>query len=369
MGTVRSRPTVRTALAAGTVAGAAAVSFGCGAPSPATTSPTPAPAPMPSVLAAKCLDPAAPPVGQVPGPAAGSATGDRFERPLSIDQGALTIAPPPASAAPRVAARLAECNMTATSTAQNFPVADEVRQNGLTFGLAVVTVRDDLLRGHSASAGVTGTGIRTAPSLRPYHQRLAWVAITDPVLISNGGGTSSGGGGATGTTSPGSAETPTPTHGSPSPHPTASPAASNPIGAYQVLVIDADTGSDGLLLSTSDPGVGAGGPVRLDALLEHVSLTWTLISFDAGRYSATITMPLRSCDGAPDAVLADRTHPDLVTADISRPSLTAARPPTRTWRCTPPPSPRPCRPGSSTARTAPSTPQPLLSITPTASNP
>ncbi len=317
---VRSRPTVRTALAAG----AAAATLGCGASSPSATNPTPPAAA--AVLSSTCLDPAAPPVGQVPGPAAGTATRDRFNRPLTIDQGALTIAPPPASADPRIPARLAECNMLATSTAQNFPVADEVRQNGLTFGLAVVTVRDNLLRGHSASAGVTGTGILTPPPLRPYHQRLAWVAITDPVLISNGGtsssGGSSGGGSSSGsaarsTVGPGSV--PAPGRGSPSPHQPVTTPPSDPTAAYQVLVTDADTGSDGLLLSTSDSGIGAGGPVNLDALRELVSLSWTLVSFDSGGYSATITMPLRSCDGVPDAILADRTHPDLINADIERP--------------------------------------------------
>jgi hypothetical protein len=255
-----------------------------------------------SVLPDTCVVPAFPPARQVAGPAEGATTAARFSRDVAIDGTALRIAPPPADARPAVPASLAECNLRAALTAQHFLANREVHWGGLTFGLGLVTVRDDLLYGHTYLGQFTGSNDPSQDvALQPYHHRLAWVAILDPVLLSSGGGSMSA------------------RSGRPTTRPFRPSLTATDTSAYQVLILDADTGSDGLLFSSS-PGLSAAAHIQphLDGLTEQVSLPWQLVRRDPGGYSATINVPLRSCDHAGEAFLADRQQPGLVNATISR---------------------------------------------------
>lgn len=294
-------------------------SAGCGRAAPVA-------GPPPSVsfdgaLAPVCVDRDPPVVSPVAGPAAGAASAGRFVRPLVLDGGQLRIEPPPVSVQPAVGAGVAECNLRAGRTAQNFGVEAEVRRQGLTFGLGLVTVPDALLSGHtSQGSGVVGSGRPVPPALQPYHQRLAWVAVTAPQLVSNcptgSAGTVAGGGSSgTGSASP----------GNPTPRSTSSAAAARPgtpvLPGYQVLVVDAGTGGDGLVYSGSAPALCSSGrtsQVHVDPATELVSLSWQLVNRDPGGYSATISVPLRTCDDAGDAVLADRRQPGLVEVAVTR---------------------------------------------------
>jgi hypothetical protein len=291
------------------------VALACGRQGPTGTPPPAAPDTAP--LASSCLDPAPRVVPRVPGPAAGAATGARFVRPLTLDGGNLSITAPPASARPAIAADEAQCNLRAARTAQNFPVEQEVRERGLSFGLASVSLRDDLLRGRSTLEGVTGTAMPHPPALHPYHQRLAWVAVTKPVLVAScpsrsGGGTSSSGGGSV------------PSRPTSTPGPAASPAraAGSDFYGSQILVVDANTGGDGFLYSARAGAVCGSSkpsPPHVDPAVEQVSLPWQLVSHDPNGGPATISSPVRPCDGVSDAVYADRQHPDLVAVIVTRP--------------------------------------------------
>jgi hypothetical protein len=260
----------------------------------------PAAKPFGGVLAATCVMPNPPAARQVSSPVGGAASDGRFTRAVSLDSGNLTISPPPKTAKPAISAKLAECNLRAAQTGEGFPVEYEIQLAGLTFGLATVSVRDSLLTGHSLTQGISGAGLPHPPALHPYHQRLAWVAIIQPAIVSS-----------------------CPSEPSqPSPTPTPSPKVPKAPG-YQALVIDANTGADGFNYAASRNENCSNGIEQpsLTPAVENVSVPWTLVSRNPDNYSGTIEIAVRSCDGSDTggAYNVSRDTPGLLMTEIQRP--------------------------------------------------
>ena len=261
----------------------------------------PAAKPFSSVLAAACVVPNPPAARQVSSPAGGAASNGRFTRGVTLDAGNLAISPPPKTARPAISAKLAECNLRAALTDEGFPVEYEIQLGGLTFGLATVSVRDSLLTGHSTMQGISGTGLPHPPKLHPYHQRLAWVAITQPSIVSSCPSMPS-----------------QPVHSTPTPTPKVPK-----LPGFQVLVIDANTGADGLdYAAARNENCFAGIQTpSLTPAVEDVSIPWTLVSRNPDNYSGTINIAVRSCDGyeSGGAYNVSRDTPGLLTTEIQRP--------------------------------------------------
>jgi hypothetical protein len=281
---------------------AAAIVVAAGCSSSPTRVSAPKPHPFSGVLASTCVIANPPARPQVGGPVNGAASNGRFTRPVSLDEGALTIAVAPANAHPAISAQLAECNLRAGLTAEGFPIEQEAQLTGLTFGLATVTVEDDLLSGHTLTSG-TGSGTPTPPARHAYHRRLAWVAVVRPEIKSS---------------------CPTRSTSTVPPTAPASPPTRPALPGYQVLVVDANTGADGFVYVASRNAncIDAVEPPALSPAVENVSLPWTLVHRGAAGYSAAINIAVRACDGGGDAnssFLADRDRPGLVTTDVLRP--------------------------------------------------
>lgn len=258
--------------------------------------------PADSPLAA-CIDPTPPAPKPVDTALARDFAGGRIRMALSLDDGTFRAVPSPHNARPRVSASLAFCNLLAGATANNFSVIDAATEHGMSFGLGVVTVADAVLKTGPRSYLVGGQ--QQASSLQPYHARLAWIAVIKPDVVASCPAT------------PATAST----------RPTAPPKA---LPAYQVLAIDADTGTDGIIYSAKTNALcGFPGyqPAAVAPAVEFVSVPWTLVTRGPGPQSATISYQPRPCDqrnlgtfagtGKP-AVLADRTHPGLVSVNLER---------------------------------------------------
>jgi hypothetical protein len=215
-----------------------------------------------------------------------------------LDNRDLSVSPPPDTAQPAISAPLAECNLRAAGTAEGFPAEEAAQQTGLTFGLATVSLSDRLLHAPPLYT-VTGPNLPTPPVLHAYHQRLAWVAILKPQIVSSCPATTST-------------------------RPTRSPDVPV-LPGYQVIVIDANTGADGFVYTASRNANCFPGTIEAPALfaaVEEVSVPWTLVSRNADRYSAVIRVLVRSCDGAGDgdgAFNVSRNVPGLVTTQIEHP--------------------------------------------------
>ncbi len=177
-------------------------------------------------------------------------------------------------------------------------MSTRIQLAGLTFGLATVSVRDSLLTGHSLTQGISGTGLPHPPALHPYHQRLAWVAIIQPEIVSSCPSMPS------------------------QPSPTRAPKVRK-LPGYQVLVIDANTGADGFNYAASRNGNCFPGiePPSLTPAIENVSVPWTLVSRNPDNYSGTIEIAVRACDGADigGAYNVSRDTPGLLMTEIQRP--------------------------------------------------
>lgn len=255
--------------------GAAIVLSGCG--SATSTEPHLPPGshlPADSPLAG-CVDPTPAMPSPVDAPVAQDFSGGRVRTTLSLDDGAFQAAPAPGDAAPKISAALAFCNLLAGVTASNFSVLGVAEQHGLSFGLGVVTVSDSVLMAGPRTYSV-GNGAQQTVSLQPYHGRLAWIAVITPE-------------------SPSSCPAARPPA---SPQPTTSPEPILP--GYQILAVDANTGTDGILYSTKTNATCGGPgfqPASVAPAVELVSVPWTLVKRDAGgSQSATISYQARTCD-------------------------------------------------------------------------
>jgi len=218
----------------------------------------------------------------------------RVQAAVVLDDGVFRADPAPHDAAPRISAAVALCNLLAAATASNSSVLEAADQDGMSFGLGVVTVADSMLRTGTRTYLVGGE--QRAASLQPYHHRLAWIAVIKPDLPA----------------------------ACPSRTPATNPAP-KALPGYQILAIDANTGTAGIVYSakTNAPcNLPGYQPASVAPAAEFVSLPWTLIKRGPGPQSASITYQPRPCDipdratfagtGQP-AAFADRDNPARVT--------------------------------------------------------
>lgn len=252
---------------------------------------------------ASCVDPT-PTVPKPIGTALGQHFDDaRLRTAFTLDGGGFKAVPAAQSARPAISASLAFCNFLANATPDNVPMIDAGVAHGMSFGLAVVTVADSVLRPGPRSY-LVGAQQHTE-SLQPYHARLAWIAVTEPDVVSN------------------------------CPAMPATPAArptteQKRLPPYEILAVDAVTGSDGITYSARTNANCGGGyqPAGVAPAAEFVSLPWTLVARGPGRESATIRYRPRPCDLSRDlptfedtgrpAVWADLEHPGLVRVQLER---------------------------------------------------
>jgi hypothetical protein len=285
---------------------------------PAATVGLPASSPLTS-----CVDPAPDAPRPLSTALASDFSGDRVDTAFTLDGGRFRAEPPPDDAQPRIGAAFALCNLLATATAQNFAVLEAVAAHGMEFGLGVVSISRSVLTAEPQLYTVGGQQEKLR--LNPYGERLAWIAVTTPDIVSS------------------CPEMPT----------TASPrpAATEPrLPGYQVLVIDAETGADGTIYSArtnNTCGFPGYTTPSVAPIAEFVSSPWSMVSRGPGRKAATIRYAARSCDldnmgrfldpgdvgsgpipagaGTP-AVFADRDQPGLVRVTVQR-LLTKCGPP------------------------------------------
>lgn len=209
------------------------------------------------------------------GPAVAALTGGAARRGFSLDHGGLTIEPPERSMRPRLTEHQALC--AAMASGMSGGVA-----TGVAAGYALVSVQATLLPAFTLGAP------RAVPTVRSFHHRLAWLVVErhEQVVFCP-------------------AET-LPVH----------PAAPLPsYHAYQVFIIDATTGQDGLIYDEGGgpPPCGFGGltkPSVSDAT-ERLSVPWTLSSRDPDGYSGTIQAMIPPCATYTDVVLVTQGTNDL----------------------------------------------------------
>jgi hypothetical protein len=308
----------RMMVGGGLIAALALVLAGC------ASSPRRAPAhsvgpPATSVAAAAAVPPADSPLASCANPTpirpkpidtavAGDFAGDRVRTTLTLDEGAFLAAPPPRDARPAISAGLAYCNLLAGATTNNASVVEAADVHGLSFGLADVTIPLSMVKTGPQPYLVGGRP--HTMTLAAYNRRLAWVAIVEPVMV---------------------ASCPTQPNNS-------SSAPSAPLPGYQIMIIDADTGSDGVIYSSRTNNIcnvaGYTSPGIVPSA-EFVSLPWTVVHLGPGPKSATITYQARSCDlrnlntfgptGQP-VVMPTQDSPALVTISLDR-ILTRCGPP------------------------------------------
>lgn len=233
------------------------------------------------------------------GPAVDALTGGPARHPFSLDSGGLTVAPPRAGDGAEVSGATAQCAALASTEAGGGSFAQEALNDGMAFGLARVTVRDDVKAGPGPVDEVPDSeDVLPAPALpAPYDDRLAWVAVVRQVL-----------------TVPCPAG---PAGGARSAQPTVATDYN-----YQVFLVDAATGADALVYTEGGPNL-CGAPGRYDPTLsvptDDFSASWTLTGRNANGYAATITAQLRTCDGYQPVVTPDEQSPALIRVLVQRP--------------------------------------------------
>ncbi len=205
---------------------------------------------------------------------------------------AITVAPA-AGATPIISRERALCMLLA---------AEDIRGSGLlgddlTLILAKVTVSDALL--------ASPVPFDEGPQLTAFHSRLAWVAVVDPPIWAA------------------CPMTPPPVS-SASADVDGSPMASSPpvVVPYQLVVLDALTGTDGLVYGarTNNPcGSGALDGPDVRSLVALVSVPWRLISRDPSGLFDTIALAVRTCDNVAENEGAYATATGVVEFDVTRP--------------------------------------------------
>jgi hypothetical protein len=230
----------------------------------------------------------------VSGPAANAVVAGRFTTALVLGGGPVQIDPPSNSAVAKITADLARCNILAGYTNSGFDLFGQTMgagMDGLSFGLAEVTIVDSLRTGHGSYEGTTGPGLAHPGPLASYQHRLAWVGVTKPAVVVS----------------------------CPSELPGSGAPAHSPVpDAYQVMILDAATGGAGVLYTAPAPQFCGGAGLRpafLDAALQRLSVPWTLL-IEHGN-SADISISTTSCDGFNGA----QVNPDsgVLTVHITHP--------------------------------------------------
>lgn len=207
----------------------------------------------------------------------------------SLDGGQATVAPA-GGARPKVSRQQALCTLLAADEINGLPVV----QDGTGFSLVLgnVTIADQLLATPEDPAD-TEAGAQSQPPLNPFQSRLAWIGVVDPPLMSTCGmdGFAS--------------STPIPT-----------------LVPYQLLILDAATGSDGLVYSARAYSICTGSPAsgpEVSALMMNVSVPWRFISRDPGGQFGTIAVSVTTCDSYGSGANTSRSQVGLLEFDVVRP--------------------------------------------------
>jgi len=246
-------------------------------------------APPPSSSAADvCIDPnpalPAPVTPAIPG--ANGAGG--MASAWSLDGGQAILAPA-GDAHPAVDRQRALCTLLAAQDISHFDVLGS--DFGFSLVLAKVTIADQLLASPEDVGGEAGQ--QSPPPLTPLKSRLAWVGvINDPVMSTCG--------------STGFAPT--------SPSPTLVP--------YQLLILDAATGADGVVYQARTYSPCAGSPAfgpEVATLMVNVSVPWRLLSRDPGGLFGTIEASVNTCDGYSGGANTSSAHIGELEYDVSSP--------------------------------------------------
>jgi len=178
----------------------------------------------------------------------------------------------------------------------------------------------DVLINAPVDNGVIEVGAQPAPALTPFHDRLAWVGVIDPQLVSS----------CPAQMTPAS---PAISPGGPagtSPQPGTGEAANHPV-PYQLLVLDATTDTDGVIYQarTTQPCQSGQlfGP-EVGPLMVNMSVPWQLLSRDPGGLFATISVSVTTCDSY---VIGANTDGPVgqaaqVTLTVSRPIASCGTP-------------------------------------------
>ncbi|HEY0871434.1 MAG TPA: hypothetical protein VGD55_13620 [Acidothermaceae bacterium] len=241
-----------------------------------------------SVAAPYCVDPN-PATPKAVSPAIPNVAADgRLTSTWSLDSGQATVVPAD-GAQPRVDRQQALCTLLAASEINGLDVLED--DTGFSLVLGKVSIADELLA--SQVPGATDVGAQSPPPLTSFHSRLAWVGVIDPPVRSSCG-------------MDGFAST--------TPSPTLVP--------YQLLILDADTGADGIVYEarTYMPCVGSlsFGP-EVAPLTVNVSVPWRLISRDPGGMFGTIAVTVTACDSYGDGTNTSSSQVGLLEVDVERP--------------------------------------------------
>ena len=212
----------------------------------------------------------------------------RLTSTWSLDGGQATIAPA-GSAQPKIDRQQALCTLLGANEINGLPVVQDA--SGFSLVLGKVTIADQLLA--TPESGATEAGAQSPPPLKTFQSRLAWVGVVDSPMMSSCG-------------SDGFASS--------TPGPTLVP--------YQLLILDAHTGADGLVYAARrySPCTGspAGGPA-VSALMVNVSVPWRLISRDPGGLFGTIVLSVTTCDSYGSGANTSSSQVGLVEFDVVRP--------------------------------------------------
>jgi hypothetical protein len=212
------------------------------------TPPAPAASPAPVATATEvdsCSDPVAANklllADATAGPAHGKAARNVVTAGWSLDGGALTVSPPPAGYLTTVSEGVAGCRLAFASRVATDPTAAGKLE------LGTVTIRSDI------AATVPGT-----PS---YQHRVAWLLVTNPLWTS---------------------ECPS------APVPTVDP--------YEVLMLDATTGTSGITYQQSHPWCDRSMPAKIAVPNEKRSVPWSLVSRAPDSSSVVVTASWPTCE-------------------------------------------------------------------------
>ncbi len=206
----------------------------------------------------------------------------------SLDGGEAVVAPA-GDAHPAVDRQQALCTLLAAEDINHFDVLDA--DSGFSLVLAKVTIADQLLESPTNVGGEAA--VQSPPPLTPFHARLAWIGVIDPPWMSTCG-----------------------------PDGFASTTPAPPLVPYQLLILDATTGADGIVYGARSyspcTGSAASGP-DVSTLMVEASVPWRLLSRDPGGLFGTIEATVNSCDSYGGGANTSRAHPGELEFDVSRP--------------------------------------------------
>ena len=203
---------------------------------------------------------------------------------------------PAGDAHPEVDRQRALCTLLAAQDISHFDVLQA--DSGFSLVLAKVTIADQLLA--SPEDNVTSVGVQSPPPLTPFHTRLAWVAVVDPPWMSTCG-------------TDGFAST------TPSP----------PLVPYQLLILDAETGAEGIVYEARSyspcTGSPASGP-EVSTLTVEASVPWRLVSRDPSGLFGTIAVTVTACDTFASGANTSSTHVGELEFDVWEPLAACGSP-------------------------------------------